>query len=616
MKRRLLCVISMCLAICYCVGLVWTACASPQMPQFTSPSQSAQGLSMEYENKIFDDSYVHTIDIQIDPVQWENLKVNALYKEDYDCTVLIDGEAFHHVGVRTKGNVTLIQSTVREWDRYSLTLDLGAFDGSQRYYGLDQLSLNNNICDSSFLRDYLCYDMMAYMGVPAPLISFTEVSINGEPVGLYTAIENMGQSYCIRNFGYEYGNLYKPEHMDIAGMVTGKVKDGTIHLSELSSQDGSVDPAAFMGVTDTTVALQYQGTKLSSYSHIWDNAVFDIGTSDKHRLVEAIRCLNEGENLKQVLDTDMLLRFFAVGAFVLNDDCYTSSAGHNYGLYEKDGKITMLPWDYDHSLGCTGAASGTAGRTEFINTPIDEPVIGVDMADRPLIYCLLSDETHLAQYRSYLDQFLTEYVESGRLEETAMRAVNLIAPYVEQETTSGITMENFYAAVDSDLEFCRLRSLSVRGQLDGEIPSTKAGQVAQPDSLVDCDHFVSPNSGSLTELLIPEGSGLYFEDFINSIVPRVNTFATVSILPISDILSLLPWSSGEEESFVDSMIASGKVQDADALRAGINGLIADFVIAIATYLFSGAVIIAGAVFVFRHGKNRQPRARKGWMCHV
>ena len=616
MKRRLLCVISMSLAIIYCIGLVWTACGSPQATQATDNNQSGQGLSMEYENKIFDDSYVHTIDIQIDPAQWEDLKLNALYKEDYDCTVLIDGEAFHHVGVRTKGNVTLIQSTVREWDRYSLTLDFGAFDGSQRYYGLDQLSLNNNICDSSFLRDYLCYDMMAYMGVPAPLISFTEVYINGEPVGLYTAIENMGQSYCVRNFGYEYGNLYKPEHMDIAGMVTGEVKDGTIHLSELSSQDGSVDPAAFMGVTDTTVALQYQGTKLSNYNHIWDNAVFDIGTSDKHRLVEAIRCLNEGENLEQVLDTDMLLRFFAVGAFVLNDDCYTSSAGHNYGLYEKDGQITMLPWDYDHSLGCTGAASGTAGWTEFINTPIDEPVIGVEIANRPLIYRLLSDEAYLTQYRAYLDQFLTEYVESGRLEETAMRAVTLIAPYVEQETVSGITLEDFYAAVDSDLEFCRLRSLSVRGQLDGEIPSTKAGQSAMQESLADCDHFVSPNSGSLTELLIPEGSGLYFEDFINSIVPRVNTFATVSILPISDILSLLPWSSGEEENFVDSMIASGKVQDAEALRAGINTLIIDFVLDIVVYILCGAVIIAGAVFVIQYGKKRQPRARKGGDCHV
>lgn len=54
--------------------------------------------------------------------------------------------------VRTKGNTTLIQSIIRGWDRYSLVLNFGKFNKSQRYYGLDEVALNNNICDSSFLR--------------------------------------------------------------------------------------------------------------------------------------------------------------------------------------------------------------------------------------------------------------------------------------------------------------------------------------------------------------------------------------------------------------------------------------------------------------------------------
>ena len=37
----------------------------------------------------------------------------------------------------------------------------------------------------------------------------------------------------------------------------------------------------------------------------------------------------------------------------------------------------MIPWDYDHSLGCMGASSGSASWTEIINLPIDEPLIGI-----------------------------------------------------------------------------------------------------------------------------------------------------------------------------------------------------------------------------------------------
>ena len=187
MKEKRICIIAMSLAILYCIGLVATACGTGHPTEAVSASAKAEsdsvGISMPYEQTLFDMGRVHTIDIQIAESDWETLKQRAFYKEYYDCNAAVDGEAFYHVGVRTKGNVTLIQSAVREWDRYSLVLNFGAFDKSQRYYGLDKLSLNNNICDSSFIRDYLCYDMMASMGVPTPKISFVSVTLNGEPLG-------------------------------------------------------------------------------------------------------------------------------------------------------------------------------------------------------------------------------------------------------------------------------------------------------------------------------------------------------------------------------------------------------------------------------------------------
>ena len=127
--------------------------------------------------------------------------------------------------VHTKGNTTLIQSITREWDRYSLVLSIGKFNKSQRYYGLDKVALNNNICDSSFLRDYLCYDMMRSMDVSTPLCSFVQVKLNGEVIGLYTAVESLSESFALRNYGTQHGQLHKPEQMDIADMITGMEKN-------------------------------------------------------------------------------------------------------------------------------------------------------------------------------------------------------------------------------------------------------------------------------------------------------------------------------------------------------------------------------------------------------
>ena len=610
MKQKVICFTAMCLAVLYCIGLITVACGNPSADAEDIKSSAARVLG--YEDKIFDSEYVHEVHIQIPDSDWENLKTNALYKECYDSTVTVDGETYYHVGIRTKGNVTLIQSIVREWDRYSLVVDFGAFDASQRYHGLDQLVLNNNICDSSFMRDYLTYDMMRSMGVPAPLCSFTALYLNGEYLGLYTAVENMAESFCVRNFGYEYGNLYKPEHMNIADMLTGEEQNCKLNLSALSSESGNVDAADFMGVTDTTVGLQYQGDALSAYADIWDNAVFNIGTSDKSRMVNAIRIINQGENVSGVLDTDELLRYFAVNSFVLNDDCYNSYAGHNYGLYEKDGVLMMLPWDYDHSLGCMGAASGSSSWTSLLNLPIDEPLIGTTLEERPLLNCLLSNEEYKAQYYALLDEFLAEYVESGYLEATADEIVELILPYIQMESQAGITEERFYAAVQSNLDFCKYRSASVRGQLSGEIPKTTAGQEAAPETLIDCSNFVSPDSGSLSQLLFPEGSGIYFEDLIEAIVPRINTMATIAILPFDTILNLVGFGDSEG-GLVQSLESSGKVNDSEALRSEIKKLVLNFVKDVSDLLIAPIAMIIGLVFAFQYGKKRhaEPIKKKG-----
>ena len=80
------------------------------------------------------------------------------------------------------------QPTTATATRSSLTTTTDALT----YHGLDKLCLNNIIQDNTYMKDYLCYQMMQQVGVAAPLCSYAYLTVNGEDWGLYLAVEGCG----------------------------------------------------------------------------------------------------------------------------------------------------------------------------------------------------------------------------------------------------------------------------------------------------------------------------------------------------------------------------------------------------------------------------------------
>ena len=150
----------------------------------------AQGKTMGYEDRLFDISEVHTIDIVID--DWDAFLQTAQSEAYSVCSVVIDGEAFKNVGIRGKGNTSLSTVSVMDSDRYSFKIEFDQYDSTKTYYGLDKLGLNNLIQDNTMMKDYLTYQMMNEFGVAAPLSSFVYITVNGEDWGLYLAVETGG----------------------------------------------------------------------------------------------------------------------------------------------------------------------------------------------------------------------------------------------------------------------------------------------------------------------------------------------------------------------------------------------------------------------------------------
>ena len=574
-----------------------------------------------YEKRLFDTSKVHQIDIVMD--DWDGFLETCENEEYTVCALVIDGEAYKNIGIRAKGNTSLSNVKQMNSDRYSLKIEFDHYNSAESYYGLDKLCLNNIIQDNTYMKDYLSYQLMSEAGVPSPLCSYAYITVNGEDWGLYLAVEDVEDAFLERNYGSDYGELYKPDSMSMGG-GRGNGKDFDMDaFREKNAQDGGddaedsqdtemsrpkpggegmpqppelpdgadlsqmpelpdgaempqppqmsggentqnvVEPAdggnsavdsnasdAWNGTTgqetsearnseentdsadsqeqpqdlggrggmkrpdfggnedgngggapgsfpggfgnmfgSSDVKLQYIDDDPDSYANIFDNAKTDITKADKKRLIQSLKSLGEGENIGEVVNVDEVIRYFVVHNFVCNGDSYTGSMIHNYYLYEEDGQLSMIPWDYNLAFGSFQEQDATAQ----VNSPIDTPVSGGSMDDRPMVAWIFADETYTQLYHQYFSEFLEQVDLSQMIRETE----TLIAPYVEKDPTKFCTYEEFETGVDAIEQFCELRAESVKGQLEGTIPSTTDGQSADDANLVDASDLNLSDMGSM-----------------------------------------------------------------------------------------------------------------------
>ena len=282
------------------------------------------------------------------------------------------------------------------------------------------------------------------------------------------------------------------------GGNTGSGESSTGETGNFPQQPGADFGGGFggfnFGMGNDDVKLIYTDDSEESYSNIFDNAKTDISSKDKARLISSLKKLNEGEDLDSVVNRDEVIRYLVVHSFLCNDDSYTGMMVHNYYLYEEKGELTIIPWDYNLAFGGFSASSDA---TSTVNSPIDSPVTGGTTDSRPLISWIFSDEESLAAYHEAYDRFVTECLESGWLEEEITRVQAMIAPYVESDPTAFYSAEDFEKAVSTLQTFCAKRTESIRGQLEGTVPSTSQAQKEDSTSLVSAGEISIADMGSM-----------------------------------------------------------------------------------------------------------------------
>ncbi len=240
-------------------------------------------------------------------------------------------------------------------------------------------------------------------------------------------------------------------------------------------------------------SLEYTDDNTESYSAIFDNVVGKGTKNDFQRVVKALKALSEGKELEENFDIDQLLRYFAVHTIVVNLDSYSSSMAQNYYIYESEGKLTILPWDYNLAWG--GFQSGSA--SSVINFPIDTPVKEVEMSSRPLLEKLFANTEYLERYHDYLQQLIDKYFANGEFESKINSLDTLISNYVKNDSSAFCTFDEYKKAVSAFITLGNLRAQSVQGQLDGTIPSTTEEQNTNTDALVSAGNLKLSDLGSM-----------------------------------------------------------------------------------------------------------------------
>ena len=632
------------------------------------PKSSTSSTSIEqpdYITTIFNDDSVIEINIEMDEDSWQEMLDNAASEEYTAANITVNGTTYNNVAIRPKGNSSLSQLVTDDsTERYSFKIKLDKYVDGQTLDGLSKLVLNNNMSDTTSMKEYLSYKLLDSLGIPTPACSYAHITVNGEEWGLYLAVEPIEEEFIERNYGSIDGNLYKPESDNVAmgdkdnnenkimdnnnfspsenttsennnkttidnsidmqnqsnmnngdssgqmqmppdmntGNSTGEMQappdmnngnpsremqtppdmnngdsTGEIQtppdMNKQSTNDSTNQPQIPNGIgggigrNSNGANLVWNGDDISNYSAIFDNAIFKTTDSDDYtKILDMIEHLDSLDDIESYLDVDEVLKYFAANTFLVNLDSYVSNMNHNYYLYENDGIVSILPWDYNLSF--AGFQAGSASNA--FNFPIDSPVSD-SLEESPLIGKFLEVDEYKDIYHHYLNEIVENFVNNGTLETLITKTDSLISSYIQNDATAFYTYDEYKASLSNLINFGYDRATSIAAQLDGSQPSTNTGTI---ETTVDLSAMGQQGGGKEKgEMNNMRGSSDTTPPNADSSTPQSdNTTESNMNIPNSNTTSNFPGNISSNTSDLDPSIMMQAMQ---IIQSSEDGSITD-----------------------------------------
>ena len=271
----------------------------------------------DLSDQLFQPNEIVRVDIKMDPDDYDILRNEGRYfatiatgcasefeYSRFKATVSVDGKILEDVRARKKGFLGSLSAS-----RPSFKLNFDALRPGRRHYGLERMTLNNNLQDPSNTHTCMAYELFREAGVAAPRCNFARVSINGKDLGIYSHVESIKKDFIKRNFGNDTGNLYEAQIADFGENLK-------------------------------------ENFQLKTNREINDR-------SDLSAVVSALTATDENLPilLSQVVDLDSFITFWAAEAVIGHWDGSTSNA-NNYFIYNNpdNDRFYYIPWGTDAAL--------------------------------------------------------------------------------------------------------------------------------------------------------------------------------------------------------------------------------------------------------------------------
>lgn len=351
-------------------------------------------------------------------------------------TVTFNGETWTNVGVRFKGNSSLVSSWSSGSLKLPLKLDFDQYEDTapettdQRFYGFKQLSFANGFGDSTYMREVVAYELLDQAGLAAAHTAYYNIVLDyGEgPVdmGLYVAVEVVDDTVIDRAYGDDSGNIYEADGAaaSLAAGTQGQIESSFQKENHTDESDWSDVEALYATLNS------------------------DLRTSDP----AAWRA-----QLESLFNVDDFLTWLALKTTLQHWDSY-GSMSHNYYLYHdpETDQLDFISWDHNQVLGGQPGGQGGRGGGPSRATSFDLAEVGDDW---PLIRYLLDDTVYQARY-----------VEALRTVDTLFNADTLTARYQQLSTLiEPVLAESergaFQSAVDSLTQTTRERDEALSAYL-------------------------------------------------------------------------------------------------------------------------------------------------------
>jgi len=267
------------------------------------------------QEALFSPDHLVHIEIKVAPDQWKelcsqsrdflaSLRADSLPESPFTyvkADITVDGLLIENVGIRKKGFLGSLDK-----DRPSLKIRFNKYVDQLPFGNLERLTLNNNKQDDSRLSQYLSYRLFNEVGIVSPRCNYAKVTVNGEPLGIYSNVESVKPAMLERGFGDGKGLLAEGTVTDLLPTMTQRFEYKKKHDSP---------------------------TKIDKLAAVLAKPGLDL------------------EAVESLIDVEMFIRYWATESLIGFWDGYTHNQ-NNFFIYDNptDSKLHFLPWGTDSAF--------------------------------------------------------------------------------------------------------------------------------------------------------------------------------------------------------------------------------------------------------------------------